>query len=98
FFFAESLEKENRRKFDWKKANPFGALVHLQKLPAVWSLAIAMLFVSMATHSMESVWSFFTIEKFHWDNSMVGYSLAFIGALSIIVQLWGVAFLADRIG
>lgn len=98
FFFTESLEKEKRRKFDWRKANPFGALVHLQKLPAVWSLVIAMLFVSMATHSMESVWSFFTIEKFHWDNSMVGYSLAFIGALSIIVQLWGVAFLTDRIG
>ena len=98
FFFAESLENHNRRKFDWRKANPLGALVHLRKLPAVWSLVIAMLFVSMATHSMESVWSFFTIEKFHWSNAMVGYSLAFIGALSIIVQLWGVSFLTDRVG
>lgn len=98
FFFAESLEKHNRRKFDWRKANPLGALVHLRKLPAVWSLVIAMLFVSMATHSMESVWSFFTIEKFHWSNAMVGYSLAFIGAFSIIVQLWGVSFLTDRVG
>lgn len=98
FFFAESLEKHNRRKFDWRKANPLGALVHLRKFPAVWSLVIVMLFVSMATHSIESVWSFFTIEKFHWSNAMVGYSLAFIGALSIIVQLWGVSFLTDRVG
>lgn len=98
FFFPESLKMEYRRKFDWKRANPLGALKHLQKFPFVKTLILSMFFVSVANHSMESVWAFFTIEKFEWDNVLIGYSLAFIGALSIIVQLWFVGFLVKTIG
>ena len=47
---------------------------------------------------MESVWAYFTIEKFKWDTSLIGYSLAVIGLLSIIVQLWLVGILAKKLG
>src|SRR5919112_2899900 len=33
FVLPESLPKENRRKFEWKRANPLGALMHLKKYP-----------------------------------------------------------------
>src|SRR5450631_500157 len=35
FILPESLSKENRRAFDWKRANPVGSLAHLRKYPAV---------------------------------------------------------------
>src|SRR5579885_1677100 len=35
FVVPESLSKENRRQFDWKRANPLGSLLHLKKHPAV---------------------------------------------------------------
>jgi DHA1 family tetracycline resistance protein-like MFS transporter len=98
FFFPESLKISSRRPFDWKRANPFGALKHLQKLPVIKTLVLAMIFVSIASHSMESVWAFFTIEKFSWSNAMIGYSLAFIGGLSIAIQLWVVGAVAKRFG
>ena len=98
YFFPESLKANNRRKFEWKRANPLGSLKHLQKFPLIKTLVLSMIFVSIANHSMESVWAFFTIEKFKWSNSLVGYSLAFIGILSIIVQLWLVGILAKKLG
>lgn len=35
FVLPESLAKENRRAFDWKRANPLGALLHIKKYPAL---------------------------------------------------------------
>lgn len=88
FFFPESLDKALRRQFDWKRANPLGALRQLSRFPLVKSLILSMIFISIATHSMESVWAFFTIEKFRWSNQLIGYSLAFVGLLSILSQTW----------
>ena len=33
FILPESLDKENRRNFEWKRANPIGAFLHLKKYP-----------------------------------------------------------------
>ncbi|WP_343744243.1 TCR/Tet family MFS transporter [Chitinophaga sp.] len=96
-FFPESLPVAKRRAFDWKRANPLGALRHLTRFPLVKSLILSMLLVSFATHSMESVWAFFTIEKFCWSNQLVGYSLALIGVLSILSQTWLVSALTTRL-
>ncbi|QJB32502.1 TCR/Tet family MFS transporter [Chitinophaga oryzae] len=97
YFFPESLPLTHRRAFEWKRANPFGALQHLVRFPLVKSLIFSMMLVSFATHSMESVWAFFTIEKFKWSNLLVGYSLAFVGVLSIISQTWLVGVLSKRL-
>jgi DHA1 family tetracycline resistance protein-like MFS transporter len=96
FFFPESLSIDKRRKFEWKRANPLGALKHIKKFPLIKTLVVAMFFVSVANHSMESVWAFFTIEKFKWTNQLIGFSLAFIGILSIAVQMWLVGVLIKR--
>lgn len=97
-FFPESLKSNKRRKFDWKRANPFGSLKYLQKIPPIKTLVLSMFLVSIANHSMESVWAFFTIEKFRWSNLFIGYSLAFIGILSIVVQSWLVSILVKKLG
>ncbi|MBC9934179.1 TCR/Tet family MFS transporter [Chitinophaga qingshengii] len=97
FFFPESLPVEHRRPFDWKRANPLGALRHLARFPLVKSLILSMLLISFATHSMESVWAFFTIEKFGWSNQLIGYSLAFVGLLSVLSQTWLVGVVSRRL-
>ena len=35
FILPESLSKEHRREFEWKRANPIGALAHLKKYPHI---------------------------------------------------------------
>jgi len=98
FFFPESLDIDTRRTFEWKRANPFGSLKYLSEFPLINTLVLSMIFVSIANHSMESVWAYFTIEKFKWNTSLIGYSLAVIGLLSIVVQLWLVGILVKKLG
>ncbi|MET0242697.1 MAG: TCR/Tet family MFS transporter [Flavitalea sp.] len=86
FVLPESLPKENRRKFEWKRANPMGALLHLKKFPKISGLVISLVLVYIAAHAVQSTWTFYTIEKFEWDEKMIGYSLGVIGVLIFLVQ------------
>ena len=86
FILPESLDKSHRREFDWKRANPIGSLVHLKKYPDLSNLLLAMILVYLAAHAVQSNWSFYTIEKFNWDEKMIGISLGVVGLLVGLVQ------------
>jgi len=86
FILPESLARENRRPFDWKRANPLGSLLHLRKYPDLSKLLVAMIFVYLAGHAVQSNWSFYTIERFSWNERMIGISLGVVGLLVGAVQ------------
>ncbi len=86
FILPESLPETSRRKFDWKRANPIGSLAHLKRYPIVSGLIISLILLYIASHAVQSNWSYFTMLKFNWDEKMVGYSLAIVGVLIAIVQ------------
>ncbi|MBN8697626.1 MAG: TCR/Tet family MFS transporter [Bacteroidetes bacterium] len=86
FILPESLKEENRRKFDWKRANPVGSLLHLKRYPMVIGLVATLVFLYLAGKSVESTWTYYTILKFQWDETWVGYSLGVVGILVAIVQ------------
>ncbi len=85
-FLPESLPKSKRRNVDWKAANPIGSLLKLKKYPQILLLITAMFFMYMAGHAVNTNWTFFTMYEFHWDEKMVGISLAVVGVLVSIVQ------------
>lgn len=86
FVLPESLPKEHRRKFEWKRANPVGSLQFFLKYRGIWGLAISLMLVYIAAHAVQSTWNFFTIEKFNWSEGMIGGSLAVVGLLVGAVQ------------
>lgn len=86
FVLPESLDMEHRRSFDFKRANPIGSLKNLNKYPAVFGLIIALLFIYIAAHSVQSNWSFANINKFGWTPKTIGISLAVVGVLISLVQ------------
>lgn len=86
FVLPESLSRENRRSFDWKRANPLGSLLHLKKYPMIAGLVGSLIFIYIAGHATHSTWTYYTMEKFNWDVAMVGYSLGFVGLTVAIVQ------------
>jgi MFS transporter, DHA1 family, tetracycline resistance protein len=86
FILPESLAKENRREFDWKKANPVGAILNLKKYPTLIGLIIAFFILNVASNAVQSNWSYFTIYKFGWTEKMVGISLGVVGLLVGAVQ------------
>lgn len=86
FVLPESLAKENRRSFEWKRANPVGSLKMLNKYPVIAGLVISITLIYIASHSVQTTWSYITIEKFGWSPTMIGYSLGVVGVCVAIVQ------------
>jgi DHA1 family tetracycline resistance protein-like MFS transporter len=86
FVLPESLPKRKRRRFDIKRANPLGSLLHLKKYPSVIGLAASLFLIYFAGQAVQSVWTFYTMEKFAWSEDIVGYSLGFIGLMIAGVQ------------
>ena len=86
FVLPESLKPENRRPFSWRRANPAGSLRHLRKFPVLSGLIASLVLTYIASHAVQGVWSYYTMEKFSWNEAQIGYSLGAVGLLSAIVQ------------
>ncbi|KQR67372.1 TCR/Tet family MFS transporter [Pedobacter sp. Leaf176] len=98
FILPESLSKAQRRDFSWKRANPIGAFVNATKYPAILGLLVTLLLLYVASHSVQSNWSYYVIEKFQWDPTMIGYSLAVVGITVAIVQGGLIRVIIPKIG
>lgn len=98
FVLPESLPLDRRRKFDIRRANPFGALWALSKKPVVlWLLAALGLF-TLASQAFPSVWNFFTIEVLSFSSSQIGLALGAFGVGFAISQAFLIAPVIKRIG
>lgn len=86
FVVPESLAPENRRPFNWKRANPIGSLWNLTKYPIVLGLAGTILLTGLAQNALQSTWVLYTEYRFAWDTQAVGLSLAVVGVSAMIVQ------------
>lgn len=98
FVLPESLPVENRRTFDWKRSNPLGSLVHLKKYPAVSGLIFSLVFIYLASHAVQSNWSFANMEKFKWSPKMIGLSLGMVGLLVGLVQGVLIRYINPKLG
>lgn len=98
FVLPESLDKEHRRPFEWRRANPLGSLLQLRKYPAVGGLVGSFVLIYLAAHAVQSNWSFFNIERFKWTPKMIGISLGAIGVLVGAVQGGLVRVVNPRLG
>lgn len=98
FVLPESLKAENRRPFKWKRANPAGAFRHLRKFPVLSGLIASLVLIYVASHAVQGVWSYYTMEKFSWNEAEVGYSLGAVGLLSAIVQGGLIRFILPKLG
>jgi MFS transporter, DHA1 family, tetracycline resistance protein len=81
FLLPESLSKENRRPFDWRRANPLGSLKFLTQHPEIGGLAISFFLIYLGAQSVQSNWAYFTMYRFGWNARTVGISLTVVGVL-----------------
>lgn len=98
FVLPESLSKENRRSFDWKRANPMGSLLHLKNYPSVLGLIGSLVLVYIAAHALQSTWTYINIERFNWSEKMLGWSLGMVGVMTMIVQGWLIRYIHPKLG
>ncbi len=86
FFLPESLKPENRRSFEWKRANPVGTLMSVLQYKVVAGLFVSLTLLNVASHAVQSNWAYYVIEKFQWTTTMIGISLAVVGLVFVGVQ------------
>ncbi|MGD2134053.1 MAG: MFS transporter, partial [Maricaulaceae bacterium] len=94
----ESLKKENRRPFSWKRANSIGTLLQLRRTEGLGVLVIVALFSSLSSFVYPAVWSYVAIGKFGWSEAEIGYSIAFYGLMFAISQAGMIPLLLPRLG
>jgi DHA1 family tetracycline resistance protein-like MFS transporter len=98
FVLPESLPRDSRRSYDWKRANPLGTLLQIRKYPVVLGILIALFLWQLAHQVMPSTWAYYTMYRFGWSEAAVGASLAFVGAVMAASQATLPRLLVPRLG
>jgi DHA1 family tetracycline resistance protein-like MFS transporter len=98
FVLPESLKPENRRAFDWKRANPIGAFKQMFKYKKILGLLVCFFLLYLAAQAVMSNWQYYTILKFSWNEKQIGFSLAVVGVTVALVQGLLVRIINPRIG
>ena len=98
FALPESLSMKNRRRFEWRRANPIGSLKQLKRYPLVMGLIGSFALFMIAGHAVQSNWVYYTVYQFQWTEKEVGLSLAFVGVVIAIVQGGLIRFIMPKLG
>jgi MFS transporter, DHA1 family, tetracycline resistance protein len=98
FALPETLQPENRRSFEWRRANPVGSLLQVKKLPGILPIASVYFLWQLASLIYPMIWSYFAIGRFGWSGAMVGLSLAVMGVSMAVMQLFLSAKIIRRFG
>ena len=87
FVLPESLKKENRANFSWKRANPVGSMAMLARSRSVMLLSVVLVLGYVALQSLQNVYVIYTDYRYHWSVQSAGLSLTFLGVTSILYGL-----------
>lgn len=79
FMLPETLEAKNRRTFEWKRANPLGALKQMRNYPGIGSICAVMFLFWLAHAVYPAVWAFVSTFRYGWSEGQIGLSLGIYG-------------------
>lgn len=86
FVLPETLPPENRRRFDWRRANPFGMFKVFRGYPTVLPLTGVLGLYLFAGAIYPTLWAFWGIAQFGWSEAMIGVTLAAFGILTATTE------------
>ncbi len=86
FVLPESLALEHRRRFDWKRANAFGAFKNLLKVPYLAWFMLALGLFNFAHWVYPATFNYFAGVRYGWNEGMIGIALVAVGVGSAVVQ------------
>jgi DHA1 family tetracycline resistance protein-like MFS transporter len=98
FILPESNPPENRRPFQLRQANPFGALAFLRQDATVFALAGVNFLIQLAHQIYPALWVLYTGHRYGWEPRMTGLTLAVSGVLGALVQVFLVGPVVKRVG
>jgi DHA1 family tetracycline resistance protein-like MFS transporter len=79
FFLPETLGMEHRRRFEWRRANPLGALKQMRHYPGIGWVGLVFFLYWLAHAVYPSVWPFVSAARYGWSEGQIGLSLGIFG-------------------
>ncbi len=98
FVLPESLRREHRARFEWRKANPFGSMTLLRSHPELTGLAAANFLAFVAHNVLQSIFVLYAGYRYGWNEMTVGLTLAAVGICFAAVQALLAGRAAERFG
>jgi DHA1 family tetracycline resistance protein-like MFS transporter len=83
----ESLARENRAEFRWRKANPAAAVGFLGSHPELLWLSVVNILMGFAQSVLPTLFVLYAANRYGWSLRLTGPALAFSGVCSMVVQL-----------
>ncbi|MFI5371493.1 MAG: TCR/Tet family MFS transporter [Candidatus Eisenbacteria bacterium] len=84
----ESLPRERRRPFSLARSNPFGTFAALRRHRGTTTLLVAWFLWMLAHQVYPSTWAFFAKLRFGWSDRAIGASLAYVGTITALAQVF----------
>ncbi len=88
FLLPETLAPANRRRFEWHRANPLGALKQMRHYPGIGWVGLVFFLYWLAHAVYPAVWSFVGSYRYGWSEGQIGLSLGIFGVAGAIVMAW----------
>lgn len=82
FVLPESLPRERRAPFRWRRANPIGSLQLLRSHPRLFGLAFVLFLGAVAHEVLPSTFVLYGTYRYGWDAKTIGLTLAVVGLCS----------------
>ena len=98
FVLPESLARDHRHGFSWRRANPVGALGFLGKHRELLGLATVGFLSNLAQVSLPSVVVLYAMHRYGWTTGVVGLTMASAGIAVGFVQVVLVGRVVGRFG
>lgn len=82
----ETLPLDQRRKFDWRRANPIGSLIQTSRQAFLLGGLGVMFLTQLAAQAQLSIWAYYGTQKLGWTPLISGLTVSFYGVLIVVVQ------------
>jgi DHA1 family tetracycline resistance protein-like MFS transporter len=94
----ESLPKELRSPFRWRRANPVGALKLLRSNGVLAGLSVVNFIAQLAHVVLPSTFVLYATFRYGWSQKTVGLTLAMVGICTMLVQGGAIGPIVKRVG
>jgi DHA1 family tetracycline resistance protein-like MFS transporter len=98
FILPESLPKDRRTPIDFKKVNPFSAILALTQVRGIGNLVLVYIFSVFGQFLLQTNWVLYTSFRFSWGPRENGISLFVFGIVSAVVQAGLLGVLLKKLG
>jgi MFS transporter, DHA1 family, tetracycline resistance protein len=98
FVLPESLPRDRREAFSWRRANPMGSFKLLRSHAELFGLSAVNFLGSIAHEALPTTFVLYAMYRYGWNARMVGLAIATVGVCSALVGAGMVQPLVARFG